>query len=117
VRFPEGPDVSRFFPTTAECGRHTIFGTIPITTYAGESMQLSVVEMPPGSGIDWHSHANEQMGMVLAGRAVFHIGGEEKALAAGDLYFIPGGVTHRVVASEEGLKALDFFHPIRDEYR
>jgi quercetin dioxygenase-like cupin family protein len=109
--------MSRFFPTPAECGHHTIFGNIPITTYAGDRMQMSLVEMPPGGVIDWHSHANEQMGMVVAGRAVFHIGGEEKTLAPGDFYLMPGGVSHKVVALDEPFKALDFFHPVRDEYR
>jgi quercetin dioxygenase-like cupin family protein len=55
--------------------------------------------------------------MVLAGRALFHIGNEEKTLGPGDLYLIPGGVVHRVVAGEEGLRALDIFTPVRDEYR
>jgi quercetin dioxygenase-like cupin family protein len=32
------------------------------------------------------------------------------------MYTIPGGVTHRVVALEEGAKALDIFHPVREDY-
>jgi quercetin dioxygenase-like cupin family protein len=55
--------------------------------------------------------------MVLEGRAIFHIGGEEKTLGQGDMYRIPGNVKHRVVALEDPVKALDIFHPIREDYR
>ena len=64
-----------------------------------------------------HSHANEQMGLVLEGEMDFTIGGETKRLTPGDLFRIPGGVTHSVVAGDKPVKALDVFYPIRDEYR
>jgi quercetin dioxygenase-like cupin family protein len=54
--------------------------------------------------------------MVLGGKALFIVGDEQKTLVTGDLYRIPGGVVHRVIASEEGLCALDIFTPVRDEY-
>ena len=41
----------------------------------------------------------------------------EKTLQAGDLYRIPGGVRHKVVALDEPVQALDLFHPVREEYR
>jgi quercetin dioxygenase-like cupin family protein len=109
--------MSRFFPERSECGQHAIFGTIPVRTYAGDQVQLSLVEMPPRSVIEEHSHANEQIGMVVAGQATFTIGGETRLLRAGDFYFMPGGTPHRVVTDEEPLTALDVFYPIRDEYR
>ena len=109
--------MSRYFPTPAECGHHTVFGTVPIRTCAGEHVQLSLVDIPPDGLVDWHAHANEQMGMVVAGRAVFHIGDEVKELGPGDMYCIPGGVRHRVVPVGGPAQALDVFYPIREEYR
>ncbi len=109
--------MSRYFPTAAECGHHTIFGGTPIRTFAGDHVQLSLVDVPTGGVIDWHSHANEQIGMVTAGRLMFSIGGEEQTLGPGDFYFIPGGVQHRVVAIDGPAQALDVFYPIRDEYK
>ncbi|MFQ3649655.1 MAG: cupin domain-containing protein [Gemmataceae bacterium] len=105
------------FPRAEQLSRHTIFPGVTIQTTAGEQMQLSVVEMEPNAVVEAHSHPNEQVGMVLAGRALFMIGGEQKMLGPGDLYLIPGGVVHRVVASEQGLRALDIFTPVREEYR
>lgn len=109
--------MSRFFPTSDECGHHLIFGSVPIRTFAGEKVQLSLVEMPVGGVVDWHSHANEQVGMMVSGRARFQIGEEESVLGPGDFYFIPGGVRHRVEPVDGPARALDVFYPIRDEYR
>jgi quercetin dioxygenase-like cupin family protein len=109
--------MARFFPTPAECGHHTIFGGTPIRTFAGDHVQLSLVDVPVGGVIDWHSHVNEQIGMVIAGTLTFTIGDEEKTLTAGDFYFIPGGVRHRVVAVDGPAQALDVFYPIREEYK
>jgi quercetin dioxygenase-like cupin family protein len=109
--------MSRYFPSSAECGHHVLFGHVPARTYAGEHVQLSMVHIPDGGVVDWHAHPNEQMGMVVAGEATFHVGDEVRVLRAGDFYLIPGGVRHRVVAENGPAEALDVFYPIRDEYR
>jgi quercetin dioxygenase-like cupin family protein len=109
--------MSNYFPSAGEMGRHTIFPGVNVQTAACERLMMSVVDMKPGAVVEDHSHPHEQVGMVLGGKALFTIGGEEKTLVTGDLFRIPGGVVHRVVASEEGLRALDVFTPVRDEYR
>lgn len=109
--------MSHFFPTPDEQSRHTLFPGVVARIAACERMMLSMVDMEPNAVVEAHSHPHEQVGMVIAGRALFIVGGEEKTLVTGDMYRIPGGVVHRVVASEEGLRALDIFNPIRDEYR
>jgi quercetin dioxygenase-like cupin family protein len=109
--------MSRFFPSPAECGHHTIFGKVPIRTYAGDHLQLSLVDLPADGVIDWHEHPNEQMGMMVSGRALFHIGDEVKELGPGDMYCIPGHTRHKVVPVGGAGQALDVFYPIRDGYR
>ena len=109
--------MSLYFPECAQCGHHVIFGNVAITTYAGDHMQISVVDLPADGVVDWHQHANEQMGMLVSGRALFHIGDEVKELRAGDIYFIPANVRHKVVPVGGSGQAVDFFYPIRDEYR
>jgi quercetin dioxygenase-like cupin family protein len=109
--------MSRFFPTPAECGHHTIFGKVPIRTYAGDHVQLSLVDIPPDGVVDWHAHANEQIGLMVSGRATFHIGEEVKELGPGDMYFIPGNTRHKVVAAGGPAQALDVFYPVREEYK
>lgn len=109
--------MSLYFPSPDEMGRHTIFPGVTIQTCAAERMMLSVVDLAPRSVVEEHAHPHEQVGILLQGRAIFIIGGEEKTLQAGDLYRIPGHVRHKVIVLEEPTRALDIFQPVREEYR
>ena len=105
-----------FFVDKNQCAHHTIFPGVEIYTTAAEKMMMSLVEFEPHAVVQPHAHPHEQMGMVLEGRAVFFVGNEERILGPGQMYQIPGGVTHKVVALDEPVRALDFFYPIREEY-
>jgi quercetin dioxygenase-like cupin family protein len=109
--------MSLYFPNAAECAHHTIFPGVHIRTCAADKMMLSVVELEPHAVVEEHSHPHEQVGMVLAGRATFFIGGEQKTLQPGDLYRIPGNVPHKVITGDQPARALDIFYPVREEYR
>jgi quercetin dioxygenase-like cupin family protein len=109
--------MSLYFPTPDEMGRHIIFPGVRIQTCAADKMLLAVVDLEPGSVVEEHSHPHEQIGMVLQGRLVFTIGGEEKTLRAGETYRIPGGVRHKVVVLDQPARAVDIFNPVREEYR
>ena len=109
--------MSLFFPAPTEMSRHRIFPGVSITTCAAEKMMMSHVDLEPGAVVAEHSHPHEQVGMLLAGKAIFYIGDESKTLQTGDMYRIPGNVRHRVVALEEPVKALDIFYPVREDYR
>jgi quercetin dioxygenase-like cupin family protein len=113
---PRNAVMSLYFPTAAEHAQHTIFPGVTIFTCAAEKMMLSYVELAPHAVVEEHSHPHEQVGMLLEGRAQFFIGNEQKTLQRGDRYRIPGHVKHRVVALDEGAKALDIFCPIREDY-
>jgi quercetin dioxygenase-like cupin family protein len=109
--------MSLYFPTDDEMGKHTIFPGVHIRTCSAEKTMISVVDLEPHSVVEEHSHPHEQVGMLLRGKAIFFIGGEQKTLQAGDLFRIPGGVPHKVVILEEPTRAVDFFYPVREEYR
>jgi quercetin dioxygenase-like cupin family protein len=107
---------SYFLP--AESGsRHEIFPGVDLRAIAGTSLMLSVVHLEPGSIVQDHSHPHEQMGILLEGRVAFTIGGVTRILTPGDMWRIPGGVVHRVEALDQPAKAIDVFHPIREDYR
>lgn len=108
--------VSRYFPTADDCARHTIFAGVHIRTCAADKMMVSVVDLEAHAVVEEHAHPHEQVGMLLSGRAVFTIGGEEKTLEAGDVYCIPGNVRHKVVTLDQPARAIDIFTPIREEY-
>jgi quercetin dioxygenase-like cupin family protein len=106
-----------FFLAPSDCSRHTIFPGVDIHTTAGENMMLSLVEFAPHAVVEPHSHPHEQMGMLLEGELTFTIGGQTRTLKAGEMWRIPGGIVHSAVAGERPVKALDVFHPIREDYR
>lgn len=55
----------------------------------GERLTLAVVEIEPGAALPAHSHANEQLGLVLEGSVVSRIGDESSTLGPGGTWRIP----------------------------
>lgn len=109
--------MSLYFPTPEECSRHAIFPGVTVRTCSAEKMMLSVAELAPGSVVEEHAHPHEQVGVILEGRVIFTIGGEEKTLGPGDIFRIPGNVRHKVVTLDQPARALDVFYPVREDYR
>ena len=95
---------------------HEIFPGVHIYTAAGEAMMLSLVEFAPGAIVEPHSHPHEQVGLLIEGELTFTIGDHRETVQPGDMWRIPGDVVHSAVAGDEPVKALDIFHPIRQDY-
>ena len=106
-----------YYVTPEQCSRHKIFPGVDIATMAGKQIMLSLVTFEPRSVVNAHSHPHEQIGMLLEGELTFTIGDETRTLRAGEMWRIPGGVTHSAVAGDLPVKALDVFCPVRDDYR
>ncbi len=109
--------MSQFFPTPEEFSRHEVFQGVTVHTCCAEKMMLSVAELAAGAVVEEHSHPHEQVGILLEGKVLFTIGGEEKTLNPGEMFRIPGNVRHKVVVLEGPAKALDIFCPPREDYR
>jgi len=108
--------VPPYFMTLADCSQYQIFPGVRIHTAAGDRMMLSVVDLEPHAVVEAHSHPHEQMGILLEGELTFTIGGETQRLTPGQMWRIPGGVEHRVVAGDQPARAIDVFHPVREDY-
>ena len=108
--------MSQYFVKREECSHHKIFPGVDIHTVAGQQMMLSLVEFAPRAVVERHSHPHEQMGLLLEGELEFFVGEERYLARPGDMWRIPGGVEHRVIAGDQPVKALDVFHPIREDY-
>jgi quercetin dioxygenase-like cupin family protein len=105
-----------YFVDKKDCSHHVIFPGVHIYTTACQQMMLSLVEMEPGAVVEQHSHPHEQMGLMLEGVADFTIGDQTRRVRAGEMWRIPGGVRHKVVAVDGPVRALDVFNPIREDY-
>ncbi len=55
--------------------------------------------------------------MLLEDRRVRIRDGDEHLVTVGDFWRTPGGVSHAFRAGPDGAKVLDFFSPLREEYR
>ncbi len=90
-------------------------GVVRRTLSHGERTLLCEITLAKGSVVPAHDHNHEQIGYVVRGRLRFRIADEEREVAAGDGYMIPGNVSHAVTALEESI-AIDIFSPVREEY-
>jgi len=105
------------FVDKSQCSHHEIFPGVHIYTMHGEKMMISLVEFEPHAVVELHSHPHEQMGYLLSGELEFTIGDQLRVLKPGEMWRIPGNVPHRAVAGAAGVRAIDVFYPIRDDYR
>ena|SRR5438105_15685975 len=95
----------------------TIFPGVTITTAWGEHLMLSFVTFEyGGASVPTHTHPHEQMGLGLEGEFELTIDEETRVIRSGDSYAIPGNTPHSAVSLGPA-RALDVFHPIRDDYR
>jgi quercetin dioxygenase-like cupin family protein len=96
----------------------TIFTGVTITTAWGDAIMLSNVEFAfAGALVPTHQHPHEQAGMGLEGEFELTIGDEMRVIRQGDAYMIPGNTPHSARSINGPARALDIFHPVREEYK
>lgn len=95
----------------------TIFPGVTITTAWGEHLMMSFVLFDfAGATVPTHQHPHEQMGMGIEGEFELTIGDETRTICPGDSYLIPSNVPHSARSLTAITRALDIFHPIREDY-
>jgi unsaturated pyranuronate lyase len=93
-----------------------LFDGIAARPVHGERITLGVVELDPHAVVAEHSHANEQLGIVLSGALTLRIGGAERTLGPGETWCIAPDVAHGGHAGPEGAVVIDVFSPPRDDW-
>ncbi len=81
----------------------------------GDSVTVGRFELKQGGVVPPHSHANEQVSIVVSGVLLFKIEGMETLVKAGEVMQIPGNVVHEVEAIEDTL-VIDIFSPVRQDW-
>lgn len=105
-----------FFRSTETKTHRSFPGATRRQAAVGNAVQLVSFQFDKGAVVPNHSHPNEQVGMVLTGRVIFHLGGEDLSLGPGDGYSIPPGVEHSAEIVEEST-LIDVFSPPREDYK
>ncbi len=81
----------------------------------GEKIMVAQIFLKKGCLVPEHSHASEQMTLLVTGLLRFIFGQEEKTISSNQAMNIPSNVKHSVVALEDSL-AYDIFSPIRHDW-
>ncbi|MDD1750205.1 MAG: cupin domain-containing protein [Methanothrix sp.] len=83
---------------------------------SGDNASINLVLAPPGSILKMHYHnSRDEIAYVIKGQAVFNASGQEYALVAGDLMYIPSLMQHGVIVTgNETLQLISTFAPAFD---
>jgi quercetin dioxygenase-like cupin family protein len=82
-----------------------------------ERVMLAYFQLEPGARIAMHSHPHEQVGILIEGRTLWRMGGQERLLEAPALYRVPSGEPHEVeVVGDHRVLVMDAFSPIREDF-
>ena len=84
--------------------------------FPGQKAMLSVVTIEPEAMGTMHAHPEEQWGLVLDGSATRYQDDETFQIVKGDLFRTPPDARHTMKAGPHGVKVLDIFAPVRNEY-
>lgn len=105
-----------FFDLTQQPSKQ-LFPGVVITTAWGDALMMSFVQFEYADAlVPTHQHPHEQMGMGLEGEFELVIDGEARTIRPGDAYQIPGNTPHSARSLHGPARALDIFHPIREDY-
>ena len=89
--------------------------TIARRFITGDSITIGRFELKQGGIVPSHSHANEQISIILSGALLFRIEGVETVVKAGEVMQIPANAAHEVEVLEDTL-AVDVFSPVRQDW-
>jgi mannose-6-phosphate isomerase-like protein (cupin superfamily) len=62
-----------------------------------------------------HVHPNDQICIMIRGRMLMEIDGEERVMAPGEFAYVPRNVEHRIQTLEEDALVIDVFSPFRED--
>ncbi len=82
-----------------------------------DDVMLTFFDFEPNAVIPAHDHPHQQITWIISGAMEFDLDGEKRILRAGDGALIPPHVRHGAVILDEPCRALDAWHPIRQDYR
>lgn len=82
-----------------------------------DKVMLSFFDLAPYSVVPMHKHPHEQVSLILEGEMEFTLGDETKVLRKGEGVAIPSNAEHGCRVLDLPTKAIDVFHPPREDYK
>lgn len=93
-------------------------GSITRRMISGEKAMLAQIVLKKGDTVPRHSHHNEQLTYVIAGKLLLRLGEQGErvvVVAAGEVLVIPPNLPHSAEALEDTLD-IDVFSPPREDW-
>lgn len=85
--------------------------------FGTSDLLLVLNECTPGMQVRPHSHDFDQIAMISAGRALYHVGDVPHEVRSGSILLIPAGAEHYIEpVGEEPVSNIDVFAPARPDY-
>ena len=81
----------------------------------GEKAMLARIVLKKGCVVPEHSHANEQISLILSGALEFTVNGVPQVVRAGEILVTPPNTPHSARALED-TENLDLFAPPRQDW-
>jgi quercetin dioxygenase-like cupin family protein len=81
-----------------------------------EGVMLTFFDFEPRAVIPVHHHPHQQITWVVSGTMHFDLDGEKRVLSAGEGVLIPPNTPHGAIILDGPCRALDAWHPIREDY-
>ena len=106
----------RYYPKESLCLTADVPGARQWAVSLDQTM-LTYFEVDPDCRFESHSHASEQITMVLEGVLFFEQGDKVVGVKAGEVIAIPAHAPHSVFTGETAVKAVDAWSPVMDKYR
>jgi quercetin dioxygenase-like cupin family protein len=82
-----------------------------------DDVMITFFDFEPGAVVPEHHHPHQQITWIVSGAMEFDLDGEKRVLRAGDGVLIPPDAPHSAGILDEPCRALDAWHPVRDDYR
>jgi quercetin dioxygenase-like cupin family protein len=82
---------------------------------SGDKGMAARIMLKKGCLVPEHSHANEQIALILSGALEFTVNGKKITVRAGELIVLPPNVPHSALALED-TEDIDFFAPPRQDW-
>jgi gentisate 1,2-dioxygenase len=62
-----------------------------------------------------HTHPNDQICIMIKGKMLMEIDGEQRIMEPGEFAYVPKNIEHRIQTMDEDAIALDVFYPFRED--
>jgi quercetin dioxygenase-like cupin family protein len=82
-----------------------------------DDVMITFFDFEPHAVIPVHEHPHQQISWIVSGKMEFDLDGEKRVLSAGDGVLIPPNTPHGGVILDEPCRAIDAWHPVREDYK